>query len=104
MRTIVKVLDVEVQPTQKGDMAAITVKSPGAREAVTLRMFPKDVEEGKHKSFQANVGQLMVTDIESELYNGNLQYRFSFGFISVGYANYLKSELARMQPTPAKTA
>lgn len=104
MRTIVKVLDVEIQGTQKGDMAAITVKSPGAREAVTLRMFPKDVQEGKHQVFQANVGKTVVTDIESELYNGSLQYRLSFGFVAVTYSNFLKSELARMQPAPAPAA
>lgn len=101
MRTIVKILDVELQGTKKGDMAVITVKSPGAREALTLRMFPGDVEENKHQPFVTNVGREMVTDIDAEIYNGQLQHRFSFGFIAVPFESFIQHQASKLKPAPA---
>lgn len=106
MRSVFKILDCEINNTPKGDICNIVLKSPGSSRnegAITVTMFSKDVQEGKHQVFQHNIGNTVVTDIETEIYNGNLQYRLPFNAICIPHESYIRQEAAKLKSAAQQT-
>jgi len=97
MKVITKVLDIEMQPSQNGDMAVITLKSPGDREAMTVRMFPKDVEDGKHHVFETHQGRQVVVDLDVDEYKGKIQHRLGYNFQCTSFEGYIRNEHEKLE-------
>lgn len=112
MRAVFKILDCEIVPSQKGDICNIVLKSPGSSRnegAITVTMFANDVKEGKHQVFLHNHGNLVVTDVEVELYEPNkgkpqLQHRFPFDSICVPHESYIRQEASKLKSAAQKAA
>jgi hypothetical protein len=80
MKVIAKVLDVEVKSIKNNtqQLAQVTLKSSGT-EAFTAVMFNRDVEDGKARQLEGLLGREIVTDLELDVREGSIDYRFGFG-------------------------
>lgn len=107
MRVIMKVLDVDITAIKNGKekLGKITLKSSGS-EAITVMMFNRDIEDGKHQQFIDLEGQQVVTDIEVDVREGNISYRLGFGAQIAPYGAFVKNAADRLtnKPTGSKPA
>ncbi|QSR35183.1 hypothetical protein CFI10_09305 [Marinobacterium iners] len=105
MRVIMKVLDVDIASIKGGKekLGKITLKSSGS-EAITVMMFNRDIEEGKHVQFMDLEGKEVVTDIEVDIREGNLSYRLGFGAQIAPYAAFVKNAADRINKAVTASA
>lgn len=106
MRVIMKVLDEVDLASIKGGkekLGKITMKSPGS-DAITVMIFNRDIEEGKHEIFNSYEGKRIITDIECDVRDGQVSYRLAFNAQIVPYDAYVKNAADRMVAKPAVPA
>lgn len=108
-RTLVKVLDTEMQESKKGPVCHVTLKSPGDQNPFVCTVWSGQVKENYHLIYEQNVGKHLMCDIQFELndFNGKKEFRTSFamGGMAVPFESFIRQEAAKIKtgkPAPVE--
>ncbi len=74
MKILGKVLDVTERLHKEKSVADVVLKS--GEDVIQFTLWNNEFSAGTHMKFKKLIGQDIRTDVQSEVFNGRLQYKF----------------------------
>ena len=104
MQVIVKVIHVE-EMTIKNKAVARVIMIAGT-ETITATLWNNEVMKNTHKQAQRaiDIGELVVTELNAELFNGKLQYGFAYGPSFVSLHDFAMQHALKEKSTKKKAS
>ncbi len=104
MQVIVKVIHVEEMMIKNKQVAGVVMMA--GSEPVNAILWNNEYVKGTHKQAERMKGELVVTDLNVELFNDRLRYGFGYSPTFIPLANYARQHApqARSQKPEGKAA
>ncbi len=90
MQVIVKVVHVEERIIKDKPVAKVIMLA--GEETITAILWSNEVSKHTHKQAAKVIGQLVVTELQAEVYKGQLRYGFGYAPTFIPLPSFVKAQ------------